>query len=875
MSVDAHAQTKKTFRVVANGSLPQILDEVALASGTPVVYSAAQMPSEARSVDASGTVEEIIAQVLYGSGLTYDTRNDGFIIYRLKNEEMVTLKGEVIDSETREKLVGAHIWCKNTGLGTSTDSEGHFELTLPRTQQEVHASYLGYVTAAIPVQRLEGQSVVISLPRSIQLEEVVIYTSRYLADGMGAGDVNEILPGNDPHLLGVGGVFDLQQAATKLPGVTTGTDGVGGLNVRGGSYDQNLVLLDGTPIYSPTHAIGIVSVVNPHILNKAALYKGAYSAEYAGRLSSVLDVATTDGSLEDWSMTGSIGPLSVDAVVDGPIVPGKLSVVVAARAFLPTAYLRTLSERSKDENNLDGRTSYSFHDFSARLRYKASSQDQFDINIYMSRDEYDDLTSQLDIQPDIRLYEEYDKRLKWGNLATSARWRRQLGPKGSTSLSLIYSKYELQSLDLRSFSETTFDPKIRLTGFNNLEFKSEIEDLTLKWDYLFQPRKDLVVSLGAQGVYHTLMPKSVGFTDALTLEQFEVDEATLDDALFADLAQRALETGMYVEGDWAITPSLLARVGLHLSSFTGESGTYINPQPRFRLTYRPAEFVSIELNAGTTVQYLHLLTTNGIGLPTDLWVASTKDVMPQRAEQVSFSTAWSLPGNLSLGWSLFYKKMQNLTMFEEGASFLLDEGVVESSIVDAANWENKVIQGEGTAYGSEWSLRAPISKGELVVNYTLSRSERQFDEINFGNPFPYKFDRTHNLQLSGTWDISKVISASASWYYGSGTPITLTQGRYLYQDGGRGLLPANIEILEFGERNAYRLPSYHRLDIGMTASWERPKVTHAVNINLYNVYNRKNILHVALVEDDNANTFTYQQYTVFPFIPSISYKISL
>jgi len=214
-------------------------------------------------------------------------------------------------------------------------------------------------------------------------------------------------------------------------------------------------------------------------------------------------------------------------------------------------------------------------------------------------------------------------------------------------------------------------------------------------------------------------------------------------------------------------------------------------------------------------------------------------------------------------------------MFKEGASFLLNEGSVPSSIVDATNWENKVVQGSGKVTGSEWALTVPYSRGEFEVSYTLSKSTRQFDEINFGKEFAYRFDRTHNFHISGSAKINKVLSAGFNWVYGSGTPITLTESRFLYESPGIGLIPSNLEVLAFGEKNAYRLPAYHRLDLSLSASWQRPKATHTINLSLYNVYNRKNILHVSYVADETTQTYGYQKYTVLPFIPSISYQIRL
>ena len=871
------AQTQQSIKLnVTDLPVATILDQITELAGVPIIYATAQLPQGRYDIEADGTVDEILAILHESTGLQYRSGQSGFIVTTItgREEQTILIRGVVRDAATREPLVGAHIWNESTGVGTSTNAEGQFNIAIHRENHSLKVSYLGYLPVELSVASRSARFEIDLVP-SVRLDEVVIYSDDGLNEMNPGGDASSIMPTDDPRMLGIGGVFDLQKAATTIPGVNTGTDGVGGLSVRGGSYDQNLVLLDGVQLYSPSHAIGIVSAINPLTLSRASVYKGAYSARFSGRLSSVMDVATRGGNADEWNLTASVGPLSIEGIVEGPIVPGKISFLVAGRAFVPTAYLKGIAEREKQQQGLEGSTAYRFFDFNAALSVKLTDKDNIDLRVYGSSDEYNDVTEKMIMYPDSRYFQQFDKRLNWGNQSVALNWSRQVGHSGYSKLSLAYSKFELQSLDLRGYSEVSFNPRATARGFDNLEFKTYIRDFSLKWDAIFTPHESIDLMFGAAATHHTLRPKGVAFTDALRIEQFVIDESTLDDALFSDLEQQAVEAGAYSEVNWQIGSKWRARAGLHLSAFAGKDKTYFNPQPRLQLAYRASDLVSFELNAGTTVQYLHLITSNGIGLPTDLWVPSTDRVKPQLAHQYSLSSSWKLPVQMTLGWSLFYKQMRNLTLFEQGASFLLDEGTVQSGIIDATDWEKKVIQGDGHSYGSEWSLTVPLSKGSYLVNYTLARSERQFDDINNGMPFDYKFDRRHNLNTSLSWRFNSVFQASAAWYFGSGTPVTLAEGRYLYQDGGRGLAPVNLQIIEYGERNAFRLPAYHRLDLAASATWKRPRAEHTVSLNLYNVYNRQNVLYVAFVEDDQTGEFTFQKYTVFPFIPSISYKISL
>jgi len=332
-----------------------------------------------------------------------------------------------------------------------------------------------------------------------------------------------------------------------------------------------------------------------------------------------------------------------------------------------------------------------------------------------------------------------------------------------------------------------------------------------------------------------------------------------------------MEYGLYGEDDMQISPKLSASIGLRLSAFKSGDKTYFNPEPRLKLTYQLRDDLSLEVSASRMVQYIHLLTSSGIGLPTDLWVPTSKKVMPQTAGQVSAGAVWQVGDHISLGWQMYYKQMHNLTQYKEGASFLLKQGAVEAGIIDAANWEDKVVQGDGVAYGSEWQAKVNFSKWNASLNYTLSKSERKFEELNFGEPFPFKFDRRHNVSVSGSYHINKIITATANWTYGSGAPITLAESKFLYP--GSGVLP--LAVLEIGERNGYRLPAYHRLDLGISAKWVMPKAEHTINLGLYNVYGRRNLLYVTVVRDTEAQIFENRQFSVLPFIPSISYQIRL
>ena len=852
--------------------LDEAISQLSTLSGVNIVFSPDQVGNQIVDQRYSGTAGEILAELLDGTDLKYRQRNAYFLVYKPKGpRKNYIIHGYVEDEENGEMLAGAHVMAWDHGVGTTTNEYGHFSLAVPEPDARIISTYLGFSNDTALVQAGDP-SLRISMSRSLTLKEVVITSQRDNRDP-NVLNTQHIMPERVLTSSALGGQFDLHQHITKSTGVTTGSDGIGGLNIRGGSNDQNLVLMDGVPVYNPTHAIGIISVFNPNIIREANFYKAGFSARYAGRLSSVLDVRTKDGNRNRWGMTAGISPLSAHLMVEGPIIKDKVSLLVGGRMFVPGGYLHRLSIQEKEADGISGFTRFNFNDINAKLSAQISPRDRLYVGFYRGRDEYRDHTEQRTILSESRLLEEFDKTLNWGNTVGTFRWNHAFGSKVFSNLTLTASRFKLQSLDVYTFTETVFDPRVTIDGFVSREFKSTIEDLGIRWDidHLIDERHQLRYGLSA--TRHHFRPKSIAFDDKAQIEDFVFDEQTIDDALFTDLFVKAWEMGVYVEDRFAITEKLTVDAGLHLSIFTDGEWTTAYPQPRLALQYKPTSSVVVEATASQMVQYMHLLTSSGFGLPTDLWVPSTDKVQPQKSTQLGIGARWSITSAIDVGWQLFYKEMDNLIEFKEGASFLLTEGAVEASIVDAANWEAKVALGSGTSYGSEWQLRFAYPKWNLEANYTLSKTDRKFEELNFGEAYPFRFDRRHSLSLSGTYRLSNVFTATAGWTYGSGTPITLAQSRFLHP-GPASTFPT-VPVLEFGERNGYRLPAYHRLDIGLEAKLVKRKAEHTFTISLYNVYGRKNLLYVTLIPSGTGEDFSSSQFTVLPFIPSVGYSIRL
>ena len=858
--------------------LSEAIAQLGQVSNTNIVFSPGQLVDHRINKVSYGTVEVVLFDLLQGSGLKTLKRGEHYVLFKPRQvSRKYVVKGYIEDAETGELLAGAHVIDLNDGVVASTNEFGYFSLAASVVRPSLAVSYLGYSTDTVRMLAAESPGLIM-LQKSATLKEVVIFSNGMESIEPPTLSTEHFIPDQISSSAGLGGQFDLNNKVVQSPGVTTGADGIGGLNVRGGSDDQNLVLLDGVPVYNPTHAIGILSAFNPSIIREAEMQKASFSARYAGRLSSVLDVRTRDGNINKWGMTAGIGPLTAHAMVEGPILKDKLSILVAGRIFVPQSYLERLSVREKERNGIDGNTRYGFNDINVKLTARLSSRDRLYFGLYRGKDSYKDHTTQRTFNS-TQLREEFDKDLNWGNKAATLRWNHAFGDKLFSNFTVTASRFALQSLDVYSFNQTEPGSQVTFKGFVSREFKSVIEDIAFKWDMDHVLRSNHKLRYGLSLTHHNFKPKSVAFDDQAEVGQgggvFVIDEQTLDDALFTDFYVKAWEAGLYIEDRFNLHEKVTLNLGLHISAFSDGDITFVDPQPRIGLVYRPRPEIAIDVGVSRMVQYLHLLTTSGIGLPTDLWVPASREVRPESSNQYTLGAGWSISKAFRLRTQIFYKSFDNLVEFREGASFLLEEGSVEASILDAANWEDKVALGEGESYGVEWQAELKQERWSAQVNYTLSKSTRVFDEINYGREFPFRFDRRHQISTSGVFHINKVLSATANWTYGSGAAITLAESKFLYPGTPSAFASNAIAVLEFGDRHGYRLPAYHRLDLGLSAVWKKPKVEHTLNVSLYNAYGRRNILYVTLIPSEDEESFTSSQFTVLPFIPSVSYQIRL
>ncbi|MEM0998388.1 MAG: TonB-dependent receptor [Bacteroidota bacterium] len=768
----------------------------------------------------------------------------------------VTLSGYVQDLDTGEPLIGASVYDVNSGKGALTNSYGFYSLTLPADSVVLRSSFVGYQSMEFRLLPEKDQTFPINLKSSLVLDAVEITASDLERieeqTQMSAIDVSMEKVKALPVLLGE---KDLLKTIQLLPGVQSGNEGASGIYVRGGGPDQNLLLLDGVPIYNASHLFGFFSVFNADAINSVKLIKGGFPARYGGRLSSVLDIRMKEGNLKEFHGEGSVGIVSAKLTLEGPIIKDKTSFIVSGRR----TYLDVLARpfialaNANQQEQING--GYYFWDLNAKVNHKFSDNSRLFASGYFGRDRFfarfrDEYTLGSESYDD-----RFDNSLQWGNAIVALRWNKIISPKLFVNVTGTYSRYKFD-VGIEQESTVTVPPdSIRQERFSAV-YLSGIEDWGGKFDFDYFPSANHAIKFGGGNTYHTFTPG---------VNQFQVNEGsgTPIDTTFGSQSQFAHEHWLYLEDDWKLSSRLKVNLGLHASGFLVRQKWYTSLQPRAAVRFLLDERSSIKASYARMTQFLHLLTNPSIGLPTDLWVPATDQVPPQQSHQVALGYARRLPKGFQLTVEAYYKDMQNLIEYKDGSSFF----------GNGEDWQNKVAVGDGNSYGAEFLLERKLGKTTGWIGYTLSWTNRQFDDLNFGEVFPYRYDRRHDIGIAITHKFNEKVDIGLVWVYGTGNAVTLGQERYLGLTdlSGPSIFDGLDEVENIGSRNNYRIPSYHRLDLGVNLHKQLRKYKRTWSFGLYNAYSRQNpfFLYFAFNQSNERRLY---QLALFPVIPSVSYS---
>lgn len=771
--------------------------------------------------------------------------------------QKITVSGYVEDGSSKERLIGVNVYFGGTQIGTTTNTYGFYSLTVPKGEYTIHASYIGYSGVSKSVSLKKDTIIDFRISESSEkLQEVEVIAEELSAERvemstvtLSAQDIKNI-----PALLGE---VDIIKALQLLPGVQSGGEGTTGFYVRGGSPDQNLILLDGVPVYNASHLFGFFSVFNADAIKNVKLTKGGFPARHGGRLSSVLEIDLKEGNMKEFHGEGSIGLISSKLTLEGPIVKDKTSFMLSGRR---TYYDLITAPIIKSQTDGETKAGYYFYDVNAKVNHIFSRKDRLYISYYGGNDKfYSENNYKNSDYYSGNSYENKDQsQLKWGNHTGSIRWNHLFSDKLFGNLTATYTQYRFSIGYDDYYKETSPTGQVSEES-NAFEYFSFIRDYGLRYDMDYSISTNHTLRFGGNYTYHTFKPGVAQFSE-------EYSNTSIDSVLNLSNPIYANDMYAYVEDDWRISNRWRMNYGLHYSYyFTNEAG-YNSLQPRISARYLINDTWAIKGSFATMTQYVHLLSNSGIGLPTDLWVSSTDNVKPQQSQQIAFGTTKNIQGKMyELSFETYYKAMQNLIEYKEGASF-----------ISTTDWENTVeTDGKGDAYGFEFLVRKNQGKTTGWIGYTLAWTNRQFDNLNGGKQYPYKYDRRHDLSIVLNHKFNDQIDVGATWVYGSGNTFTAPVANfYLANDIGDFNSGAGI-FTRYSDRNALRMPAYHRLDLGVNFRKQKKWGERIWNVSIYNVYSRKNPYYLYISnEGGSGNDKVVKQVSLFPIIPSVSYIFS-
>ncbi|MFY9151489.1 MAG: TonB-dependent receptor [Prolixibacteraceae bacterium] len=779
-----------------------------------------------------------------------------FLFTGLAFGQSFTIRGYVSDMANGERLLNANIYEQQALKGTITNNYGFYSLTLPKGQYKITCSYVGYQSVLLDLNLKKDTVIDFRLSSQIELDEITVQgektESKLTSSQMSKAEISIEKVQSLPAFLGEADVIKTIQL---LPGVQSGTEGTSGLYVRGGGPDQNLILLDDVPVYNAEHLFGFFSVFNPDAIKTVSFYKGGFPARFGGRLSSVLDIRMKDGNDQELHGNFSIGLISSKLNLEGPLVKGKTTFNFSARRTYADLLARPIISKSSDGEGMGG---YYFQDLNMKVSHKFSDKSRIYLSAYTGLDKAFARNDSKYDQNNERWQTKDKFSLDWGNITTALRWNYLFSNKLFANTTLTYSRY------LFDVQEKTTERNLTTNkdGYNfGLNYRSGIEDLGFKMDFDYFPASNHRMKFGGSIIDHTFKPGILAYKEAEDAATSKIDTT------FGNPNIRAQEIYAYLEDNIELGSRLSVNMGLHASGFNVDDKFYASLQPRISARFMASDRVSLKAAYSKMSQNIHLLSSSTISLPTDLWLPTTKKVKPQTSHQFALGGVYQINSAFDFSVEGFYKTMENLLEYKEGASFL---GAT-------TGWEDKVEMGKGRSYGMEMLLQKNTGKTTGWLGYTLSWADRQFDNLNFGERFYARYDRRHDISLVVTHHFSKRFDVGLTWVYGTGNAVTVpTQNIQQAQIPGSYYWPDTYEY--FGERNNYRMPSYNRMDVGFNFHKQKKHGIRTWNISLYNAYSRQNPFFIYFEStsdqeyNQTGNSKVLKQISLFPIIPSVSYS---
>lgn len=748
------------------------------------------------------------------------------------------IKG-IVRNEANEPLPFVTVIIESLKVGTTTDERGHYELSLQEGSYAIKYSFVGYITESREVNIANSVKTIDVMMKtdSKMLDEVIISSKGRDANvkelQMSIQNIDMIQIRKIPSLMGE---VDVIKSIQLLPGVHAASEGSSGFSVRGGSPDQNLILLDDVPVYNASHFLGFFSVFNNDVIKDATLYKGDIPAMYDSRLSSVLDIKTIDEIPNKFKMQGGVGILTSRLTLNIPFNKGRSAVMLAGRITYGGVLACNMIKK------LRGNSMY-FYDFNAKIMHTVNDKNRLFVSAYLG----DDILGVDSLMT-----------MKYGNKNVTTRWNHIFNDKLSSNLSVFYSNYRYQiGVDMQPY---------------DFDITAGIEDLSAKYDFTFLFNNNITSRFGVSATYHQYGQGKLDDRTGVLATYLGVSP---DD----EIVRKALEYSLYLTNDHKIGDLFSIRYGLRLSIFQNKGEEYLylfddeyeyygdiyygsnelfhtefNMEPRLAIMYQLDDKSSIKASYLRTVQYAQVATNATGGIPFDLWFPSSPNIKPQKCDQYAIGYFRNfLHNDIETSVELFYKDIHNVIDFADDAFF------IGNAFVDG-----EVRSGKGRSYGAEILARKNFGKLTGWISYTYSRAFRTIKDINFGKEYISPYDRPHNISIVMNYEFNKYFDVSATWVYNTGQPTTYPYGKYTI-DG------VTYSIYN-GERNKSRYPDYHRLDLSATLKCKKRKNWQGEwNFSVYNAYGRKNTWAVIFIPQED-NTIKTQQISLFSVIPSVSYN---
>jgi hypothetical protein len=775
-----------------------------------------------------------------------------FTFCSFSQNNKVTVSGYVREKGSQESLIGVNVYLANKKIGTTTNTFGFYSLTIQGNDSiTLIFSYVGYTQQIKTYFLRDDIELNIELEQNNQLEEVIVISEgrKKVSEEvqMSKIDIPISQIKSIPAFLGEKDVLKVLQL---MPGVQKGSEGNAGIYVRGGGPDQNLIILDDAIVYNAYHLFGFFSLFNGDALKSVELTKGGFPARYGGRLSSVIDMNMKDGNKEELHGSGGIGLVASRLSLEGPIKKGKSSFLISGRR----TYIDALARPFMSKHDRGG---YYFYDLNAKINYDFGRKNKLYLSGYFGRDKFFYKSEYEQEDADGKWTERNTGGFNWGNATGTLRWNHLFNQILFANTSLIFSNYQFVVTAKETSKEDEY----------NLRYTSGIRDLTFKYDLDFLPSPDHSLKFGLVSTHHRFTPSAVVLKNT---EDFQFKKKVKE--------INVVESAIYAEDTYKPFRKLKLNGGLRLSHFYTSNENYLKLEPRIATSFNLSDNLSLKASYALMNQYVHLVSNTGVGLPTDLWVPATKRIRPQQSQQVAAGVAKDFEKkNFAVTVEAYYKKMDNIIGYKEGASFLL---IDDPTTNDEVDWEDNITSGQGWSYGAELLIQRKFGKLSGWIGYTLSWTQLQFDSLNFGKKYYARYDRRHDISVVVIYKLSEKITLSGTWVYGSGNAITLPTSKFNTGDHNFYRRPqfSYTTRQDFGETNGFRMASYHRFDFGVQFHKKKKWGERTWEVNVYNVYNRKNPFFYTInsKHDEKTNTEkTYlNQISLFPILPSVSYSFN-